>query len=167
MEASTVFFYLFGILILFAAVKTVSSSNLVHSALYMVAAFVGVACIFLLLNADYIALVQILVYVGAISVLMVFGVMLTRRGDIKESNPFNTLKIAGGLVSIALFLVVARLLILTGWGASTPAPMLSTVDQITDLLLKDYAIPFEAAGILLLVAMIGAIIIGRGVDNRK
>ena len=167
MEASSVFFYLFGLLILVTAFKTVTSKNLVHSALYMVASFVGVACIFLLLYADFLALVQILVYVGAISVLLVFGVMLTRRGDIKESNPFNTLKIAGGLVAAALFLVVARLLILTDWGTSTPLPMQGTVNQITDLLLKDYAIPFEAAGILLLVALIGAIIIGRGVDDRK
>lgn len=167
METSTVLFYLFGILILIAAVRMVSSTNLVHSALYMVASFVGVACIFLLLYADFLALVQILVYVGAISVILVFGVMLTRRGDIKESNPFNTLKISGGLVSIALFLIVARLLMLTGWGTSTPALEQGTVDKISDLLLKDYAIPFEAAGLLLLVATVGAIIIGKGVDNHK
>lgn len=167
METSTVLFYLFGILILLTAVRMVSSSNLVHSALYMVVAFVGVACIFLLLYADFLALVQILVYVGAISVLLVFGVMLTRRSDIKESNPFGALKIAGGLVSIALFLVIGRLVLLTGWGADASVPAQGAIDQITDLLLKDYAIPFEAAGILLLVALIGAIIIGRGVDNPK
>jgi len=168
METSTVLFYLFGILILFAAVGTVASSNLVHSALYLVAAFIGVACIFLLLYADFLALVQLLVYVGAISVLLVFGVMLTRRSDIRESNPFGALKIAGGLVSVALFLVAGRLILLTGWGTSTSVPAeQGTINQITDLLLTDYAIPFEAAGILLLVAMIGAIIIGKGVDNHK
>ena len=85
----------------------------------------------------------------------------------KESNPFGSLKIAGGLVSIALFLVMGRLLLLTGWNTSAPVPAQSTIDQITDLLLKDYVIPFEAAGILLLIALIGSIIIGRGVDKQK
>ncbi len=167
METSTILFYLFAAVILISAFKMVQSANLVHSALYMIASFIGVACVFLLLYADFLALVQILVYVGAISVLLVFGVMLTRRGDILESNPFNSLKLAGILVSAALFLMLGRLILLTDWKLTAPAATSGTINQITDLLLGDYALPFEAAGILLLVALIGAIIIGRGVENKK
>jgi NADH-quinone oxidoreductase subunit J len=167
MEISAVLFYIFSVLILLAAIRMVISTNLVHSALYMVAAFVGVACIFLLLYADFLALVQILVYVGAISILIVFGVMLTRRGDMKDSNLFGGLKIAGGVVSIALFVVIARLFIMTNWVAANPVQTTGTAGKISDLLLRNYAVPFEAAGMLLLVAMIGAIMIGKGVGDRR
>jgi NADH:ubiquinone oxidoreductase subunit 6 (subunit J) len=167
MEISTVLFYLFACIILGSALMMVFSSNLVHSALYMVVCFVGVAGIFLLLNAEFLALVQLLVYVGAISVLLVFGVMLTRKGDISASNLFNRYRFVGGFVSLALFLVIGKFVFSEKWTAAGPGQIQLSMDQLTDLLLKDYAIPFEVSGILLLVAMIGAIIVGKGVVNTK
>lgn len=167
LEISAILYYVFALIILGSAFMMVLSTNIVHSALYMVATFVGVACIYILLYADYLAVIQLLVYVGAISVLIVFGVMLTRRGDIRESNLFNKYKITGGLVSFILFLVVERFLLLTEWTKSDINPPQSTIVQLADLMLKDYVVPFEAAAILLLVAMVGAIIIAKGVSDSQ
>lgn len=167
MGVSTIMFYLLAIIILGSAAMMVLSNNIVHSALFMVSSFLGVAGIYVMLYADFLALVQLLVYVGAISVLLVFGVMLTRRGNINESNLFNRYKYVGGLVVFALFVIVEYFALLTKWAPSDINPPQTTVAQIADLLLKDYVVPFEAAAILLLVAMIGAIIIGKGVNDSQ
>lgn len=167
MEISAILFYVFAIIIIGAAAMMVYSTNIVHSALYMVAAFLGVAGIYLLLYADFLALVQLMVYVGAISVLLVFGVMLTRRGNIRESNLFNRYVLSGGIVAFVLFLVMVKFIFMTSWAPSDLNPPETTVAQIADLLLKQYVVPFEVSAILLLVAMVGAIIIGRGVNNSR
>ena len=85
----TVLFYLFSAILLGFALKTVVSTNLVHSALLMIGAFFAIAGLYLLLQADFLAMVQILIYVGAIAVLVIFGVMLTRKGSMVESNLKN------------------------------------------------------------------------------
>ena len=167
MEFSAILFYVVAALMLFFATMMVVSTNLVHSALYMVVAFVGVAAVYAMLSADFLAAVQLLVYVGAISVLLVFGVMLTRRGDIRSSNPFNRYKYVGLIVVAALFGVFYRFVALTEWPTSEVAPASTTVAQIADLLLNQYVVHFEAAAILLLVAMVGAIIIGKGVSSSQ
>lgn len=163
----TILFYVFAIIILAAAFKMVFSRNLVHSALYMVLTFIGVACIYVLLHADFLAIIQILVYVGAISVLMVFGVMLTRRDSINESNLFNNYEAAAFWVVLSLFVVIVCLIVTTVWNKVSEVAQQSTIDQIADLLMKENVIAFEVAGILLLAAMVGAIIIGKGVDDSK
>lgn len=145
----------------------VFSTNLVHSALFMAAAFIGIAFVYLLLEAEYLAVVQILVYVGAISVLFVFGVMLTRRDSMEKSNMFNRYGIIAGLMAAALGLVLGRTLLLTSFNTVAVSSQISAVSAISTLLLGDYVIPFEAAGILLLIAMIGAIVIGKGVNQKK
>lgn len=167
MVVSSINFYVISAIVIGAALMMVLSRNLVHSALLMVLCFAGVSGIFLLLSADFIALVQLLVYVGAISVLLVFGVMLTRKGDVGKSNLFNRYRFIGGLVSITLFLVISRFLFFKKWTEIIPGQVQLTIEQIADLLLNDYVIPFEASGILLLIAMIGAIIIGKGAVNQK
>lgn len=164
---TTVLFYVFALIILFSAFRMVSSTNLIHSALFMAAAFIGIAFIYILLSADYLAVVQILVYVGAVSVLFVFGVMLTRRHEMKASNLANRYRAAAALVSIALFLLVGRIIYMTRFIPSSDTVPDSTVTGIAKLLLGDYVIPFEVTGLLLLVAMIGAIMIGKGVNNSK
>lgn len=162
-----VLFYIVSALILIAAFMMVFSTNLVHSALFMAAAFIGIAFVYLLLEAEYLAVVQILVYVGAISVLFVFGVMLTRRDSMEKSNMFNRYGIIAGLMAAALGLVLGRTLLLTSFNTVAVSSQISAVSAISTLLLGDYVIPFEAAGILLLIAMIGAIVIGKGVNQKK
>jgi NADH-quinone oxidoreductase subunit J len=143
------------------------STNLVHSAFFLVLTFLGVAGIYVLLNADYLAVVQVLIYIGAISILLVFGVMLTRRGDVNESNLFNRYKNQALVVTFGLFVIMAVSAVMTQWKVSTAEPPQSTIMLISNILLNEQVIPFEAAGILLLSALIGAIIIGKGVNNSK
>ena len=120
-----------------------------------------------MLSADFLAVVQVLIYVGAISVLLVFGVMLTRRADMASSNPSNNHKLGAFLTAIGLFGVLTWKVLSTEWAVTSAQPAESTVGQIADLLLGKYVVPFEAAAVLLLVAMAGAIILGKGADFKE
>jgi NADH:ubiquinone oxidoreductase subunit 6 (subunit J) len=170
MDITSIVFYILAIIIIASAIMMVKSKNLVHSALFIILTFIGIAGIYILLNADFLAMVQIFIYVGAISVLMVFGVMLTRRGDISKSNLFNKYKYIALLVVGSLFALVLFAIIMLNssvFKISESAPPESTVAPIANLLLNEYVIPFEIAGLLLLIAMVGAIIIGKGVNKTK
>jgi NADH:ubiquinone oxidoreductase subunit 6 (subunit J) len=164
---ASIIFYLVAALIIFTALKMVLSTNLVHSALFMAATFLGIAMIYILLNADYLAIVQIMVYVGAISILFVFGVMLTKRTGMEDSNPFNRYKLSAIVVAAALFLVFVKTIFGAQLTPSTAAAEGSTVTSIAYLLLGDYAVAFEISGVSLLVSTIGAIVIGKGVNSQK
>jgi NADH-quinone oxidoreductase subunit J len=165
--SASILFYIISALIIFAALEMVLSKNLVHSALFMAAAFAGVAMIYLLLNADYIAIVQIMVYVGAISILFVFGVMLTKRTNMGESNMPNRYRVYGAIIAAALFAVLAAHIVTSGFVSGTGAPQDGTIPSIASLMLNDYSIAFEISGILLLVATIGAVVIGKGARKSK
>lgn len=156
----TFWFTLMSGLLIFFALGTVMSSNLIHSAFLMIGAFVAMAGLYVLLNADFLAMIQIWVYVGAIAVLMVFGIMLSRRGSPEESNPPNRYKWIALLTAVVMFGLLARSVLKTSFHV-VPSATGSTVIQIANALLKDYMVAFEAIGILLLVAVVGAIIIGK------
>lgn len=164
---TSIVFYAVAALIIFTALKMVLSTNLVHSALYMAAAFVCIAVIYILLNADYLAAVQIMVYVGAITILLVFGIMLTKREYMEKSTQFNRYKIYGAVVAAALFIVFAANIFTAKFIPSDTAQAESTIMGISTLLLNDYSIAFQVVGILLLVATIGAIVIGKGVKKSR
>ena len=171
----TVLFYLFAVIVVLAALAMILSRNLVHSALYMAVAFLGMAFVYLLLQADYVAVVQILVYVGAISVLFVFGIMLTKRQRMEDSNGFNRYGLIATLVGLALFAIIVRAVSVssaigsasaagstagsTALGA-LPATTAGSAAAISSLFLGDMALPLEAAALLLLGALAGAIAVG-------
>lgn len=163
---TSIVFYLVAALIIFTALKMILSPNLVHSALFMAATFFGIAIIYVLLNADYLAVVQIMVYVGAISILFVFGVMLTKRTNMEESNQFNKYKVSAIIIAAALFLVFVKTIFGADLAVSTGSEG-TTISAIANLLLGDYSVAFEVSGVLLLVSTIGAIVIGRGVKDQK
>lgn len=163
----SILFYVIAAFIIFMALNMVLSSNIVHSSLFMAATFLGVAFIYVLLKADYMAVVQIMVYVGAISVLFVFGVMLTSRTDIEQSNTFNRYKIYGGIVASVFFFVLTRVIFTSSFVSVNSESSEPTISAIATLLLNDYSIAFEVSSILLLVATIGAIVIGKGVKQSK
>lgn len=164
---TSILFYIIAALIIFTALKMVLSTNLVHSSLFMAATFLCIAMIYLLLNADYLAIVQVMVYVGAISILMVFGVMLTRRESMDKSSSFNKYKLYGGVVALGMFVMLVRTIFTYDFAVADTTAVESTINSISSLLLNDYTIAFEVAGILLFVATIGAIIIGKGVKKSK
>jgi NADH-quinone oxidoreductase subunit J len=157
----TVVFIICSLVTLGAAFAVVTSKNLFHSALFLVLSFVGVASLYILLEAPFLAAVQILVYVGAIAILIVFAVMLTRRLMAKDLVQRNTQWGWSALGAVLLFVVLGLILLRVNWPvveASVPAETISILGQ--DLMGR-YLVPFEVASVLLLVALVGSIIIAR------
>lgn len=162
MVSPVVFWLIAGVTIL-AALAVVNFTNLVHSALWLVVVFVGVAATYLVLEAEFLAAVQVIVYAGAIAILIVFGVMLTRKGDIRESNLFNNYRIGGGIISLGLMLTLISTIVKTQWTIDKVTAPVKDVGQLAQSLLGQYVVPFEIAAVLLLVALVGATIIAREV----
>lgn len=152
-------FWLLAFTILGTAAMVVMSKNMVHSVMWLIVVFLGQAGIFILLNATFLAAIQILVYGGAVCIMVVFGVMLTQRDDIKNSNLFNKRLLTGAPV-VGLLLVVSSALAFKSAGntpIATGSVPENAVAKIGELMLSKYVVPFEAAAILLLVALIGAV----------
>lgn len=164
---TSIVFYVVAALIIFTALKMILSTNLVHSALFMAATFMCIAIIYVLLSADYLAVVQVMVYVGAISILFVFGVMLTKRNDIEDSSNFNRYKKYAVIVAILIFAVFVRTIAVSSFSPSSDPQLESTISGISSLLLNEDSIALEVSALLLLVSTIGAIVIGKGVKESK
>ncbi len=160
---AVMFFYLLAAIVIGAALLVVFSKNIVHSVLWLVVCFIAVAGVFLTLNAGFLALIQVMVYAGAVCIMMVLGIMLIRREDMGQTNLFNNQLYAGAGVAILVT-------VLTGFASykvrySGYAPMVpeNTVEHIADLLLSKYVIPFEVVALLLTVTLVGAIFIAKEV----
>jgi NADH-quinone oxidoreductase subunit J len=159
--AKNVFFYLFATLQVFAAVKVVTTKNVVHAALYLTVVLAGVAAQFILIGAEFVATTQILVYVGAVVVLFLFGIMLTRAklgvdADLDQDNRMPAL-----LTGLLLAGVLVVTLLRTFEDVEFPAETRSTTAQVSDSIFSQYIVPFEAVSVLLLAALIGAIVVAR------
>lgn len=165
----TVVFFIFAIMAIAAAWGVVTSKNIVHSALFLALSFAGVAVLYVLMNADFLAAVQLLVYTGAVSIMVVFAVMLTLRGEVHESSPENRKWGWGALVSALLFVVIALVILANSDWRILPTPWTGagSAADLSMLLLTRYMIPFEAAAILLTVALAGAVILAKGVKESK
>lgn len=158
-------FWVIAVITLGSALMMVLNKNIFHSALYMIVTFLGVAAIYVMLQADFMAGVQVLVYGGAIAIFIVFGVMLTQRGNMKQTNLFSKSAALAGLVSLGLIVINAVMVLRTDWPLSSVAPPEDTVNKIADLMYTKMIIPFEVAAILLLVALLGAVIIAKEVKK--
>lgn len=166
---SAIVFFIFAILSVAAAWGVVTSKNIVHSALYLALSFFGVAVLYILLNADYLAAVQLIVYMAAVSLMIVFAVMLTLRGDICESNQNNRGWVAGALISGSVFAVLAIVILSNADWRVLAEPWTSggSAEDLSLLLLTQFMIPFEAAAVLLTVALVGSVILAKGVNDSK
>ncbi|MBZ4687118.1 MAG: hypothetical protein PWQ96_361 [Clostridia bacterium] len=160
------FFWLISAVIVLSALAVVFMKNIVHSALFLIVTFVGMAGIYALLQADFIAAVQILVYAGAIAILIVFAVMLTRRGDIRASNPFNGYAIIASLACLAFLVVTVSMIFNSGFEIVESVGK-SVVEPLAIAMMGDFVISFEVAALLLLEALVGAIILARGVKKEQ
>jgi NADH-quinone oxidoreductase subunit J len=151
---------------LIAALLVVTSRNLIHAALWLILTLFGVAVFYVLLSAGFFAVVQVIVYIGAIAILFIFAVMLTRR-NLRESGPqTNSSWWLASLISLVLFLGI--IVVLNDWaGFTTAMPDLgagaNSLEQLGIALVSPdaYVIPFELASVLLVAAMIGAIYVAR------
>jgi len=163
---STIFFMVVALSTLGCAIMVVVSSKLVHSAFWLIAAFLGIAVFFVLLQASFLAVVQVVIYIGAIAILIIFAIMLTRNiaGDSGPSFNENW----GWAAGIAIFFFTASLLMIRTFpGFAVTAPPFSERADLVQTLgqaLVDpngFALPFEVASILLVAALIGSVFIAR------
>ena len=157
----TVVFLICSLVTLGAALAVVTSKNLFHSALFLVLSFVGVAGLYVLLEAPFLAAVQILIYVGAIAILIVFAIMLTRQLMAKGQRYGNEQWWLVAIVAFLLFVVLGFTVTRVDWRIANVAPPADTISLLGQDLMGAYALPFEVASVLLLVALIGSIIIAR------
>lgn len=166
MSLVEIIFVLVAAMTLGAAVMVVFARKLMHSALWLIVALFGVAVIFLLLEAAFFAMVQIIVYVGAIAILIIFGVMLTRKGMEEPGKQLHRGWLAALLGAVVVFCGLIGLIF--SWSAvnQTAKPMVEGADMVKELgvaLVQPEmgVIPFEVASVLLLAALIGAIYLAR------
>lgn len=162
--AQAIAFYVLSAFILGFAVMVISTRNTVHSVLFLVINFLFVAALYVLLGAEFLAVIQILVYAGGIVVLYLFVVMLVnlKRPPEAHSDPRRRSRL--GLALAAIVLAQLAAIAVLGGGNVTPVPYPTTAgmgntEQVGLMLYTDYLIPFEVASILLLVAMVGAIVL--------
>jgi len=165
----TILFLITAVVILASAVMVVSSRNLVHAALWLVSALFGVAVLYAILNAGFLAVVQVVIYIGAIAILFIFAVMLTRR-EMRDTGPgLNQNWWVSALMSLLTFGGLAYLL--SSWSgfsqASADLPAgFDAVAALGEALISPnaFVLPFEVASVLLVAALVGAVYIA---FNRK
>ncbi len=169
MLLDTVLFYVLAAQILGSAIMTITRRNVVHAAIWLISALVGVAGIFLLRGAEFLAGVQVIVYIGGIMVLFLFVIMLVPIENEAAQRRFSNQKwpavVCAGAVCAMLAVIVVR-----GVGALDhpgmaaplgPGSITENSEQVGDVLFRQYLLPFELASILLLVAIIGAIVMSK------
>jgi NADH-quinone oxidoreductase subunit J len=166
MVAQNIFFYVIAAMMVGAALVVVTSRNVVRAALALIVVFAGVAANFLILAGEFVAVTQVLVYIGAIMVLMLFGIMLTRARIGRDVDMTNEHWWAGVLTALLLAGVMGYALIDAFGGDALPAERQievngSNTTAVSDSIFAQYLVPFEVVSVLLLAALVGAIVIAR------
>jgi NAD(P)H-quinone oxidoreductase subunit 6 len=159
----TVSFGILAVMMIGAALGVVLSPSIVYSAFMLGGVFISISGIYLLLNADFVASAQVLIYVGAVNVLILFAIMLVnkRQNFVPYPNAWVR-KVLTGVVSLGLFALLSTMVLATPWKYSTTSVAGdSSIVLIGEHLFTDFLLPFELASILLLIAMVGAIILAR------
>ncbi|NJM72983.1 MAG: NADH-quinone oxidoreductase subunit J [Scytonema sp. RU_4_4] len=155
-------FGILAVMLIGTALGVVLFENVVYSAFMLGGVFVSIAGLYLLLNADFVAAAQLLIYVGAVNVLILFAIMLVNKRQ--PFAPFPTAwvrKALTAIVSLGLFALLSTMVLATPWSLSTAVPPSDTIVLIGLHFFTDFLLPFELASVLLLMAMVGAIILAR------
>jgi NADH-quinone oxidoreductase subunit J len=157
-----VLFWVFAVVMGVSALRVVTTQNVVHAALYLVGTLMGAAALYVLLLAELLAWAQVLIYVGAVVVLMLFGLMLTRAPIGKRSYD-NNQRLLAALVAGALFAVMSWILIdaFSGEKVHLAEAEGTTSASIGEAIFSSYVFPFEVVSVLLLAALVGAVLISR------
>lgn len=166
MSGQEIVFILIGLGTATTAVLTVTSKNLVHAALFLATTLAGIGAEFLVLRADFLAWVQIVVYVGAIAVLFLFGLMLTNAPIGREALDSQN-KPLGLAVSVAMFTVLMTLMVDAYGGVRQSLDSQPRIGDIGDAIFSTWVFPFELVSLLLLAALVGAIMISRREDGES
>lgn len=163
MELKPLVFYLFALLTIGSAVIVVTVRNIVHAAFSLMVTLFSIAGLYVFLQADFLAATQVIVYVGGILVLILFGVMMTSgRLDMKLKMERGQL-FWGGLVTILIFSLLLGVIRSTPWNVQEDLGSVEgTTSQIGKAILQEeFLLPFEVASVILLIALIGAVLISR------
>jgi len=155
-----VVFAVVAALIAFAAVRLVTTRNLVHGALYLLFVLAGAAVLFLLFLAEFVAWVQVLVYIGAVVVLLLFGLMLTRAPIGNMALDSQTRPLAA-VVSLAIFAITSTIVWKTFKGQRVHFSKPVTVSTLGQAIFSRYVLPFEIVSVVLLAALVGAVVLAR------
>ena len=143
-----------------AGIAVVTLRNIIHSAVAMMICFGSLAGMYALLGAPIVAAAQVLIYLGAISVLILFAIMLTHAGDANLPAPFHRQLPIAAVIALAIVGLVGWAVIQTDWALAAD-PIAAGVEEIATTLFTDFALPFEIISLLILVAIIGAIFLAR------
>ena len=157
-------FSVLSLVVIVGALGVILLDSIVYSAFLLGGVFMSVAGLYLLLNASFVAAAQVLVYVGAVNVLIIFAIMLVnKKEDLKPIKYLNSRKIISTLICLTLLSLLIRVDVSNVWQIANPNTSIgeeSTI-RIGEHLFSDYLLPFEVASVLLLMAMIGAIVLAR------
>jgi NADH-quinone oxidoreductase subunit J len=156
-------FYIFSILAVFSSLMVLMSKKPIHSVLYLTLAFLSIAGHFILLNAQFIAIVNVIVYAGAIMVLFLFTVMLLNLNLASELKKSNLIKLTAALTSGLLFLTITGAFkkMDIAFNEEHAISQIGLVKNLGKILFSDFRLPFEVSGILFLSAMVGAVMLGK------
>jgi NADH-quinone oxidoreductase subunit J len=165
MTAQQFFFIIFAAATLLTALRVVTAGNLFHAALWLVLTLASVAALFALLEAGFLTVIQVLLYIGAIAVLIIFAVMLTR-DVVAPGRRLNAWSGVGAAVAVALFVVLAQIVGTFPWttpGAALPEAPADYITVLGKSLVdsNQFLLPFEVISVLLLVALIGSVYVAR------
>ncbi|MCH8814106.1 MAG: NADH-quinone oxidoreductase subunit J [Chloroflexi bacterium] len=158
-----IFYVVAGITVI-GALGVVLARNVVHSALFLILSLLAVAGVFVLLAAEFLAIVQVLVYGGAVTILVLFAMMLTRVRDMPRAlngPQWPLAAVAAGMIGGISIVAVLD----TEWPGETDEATVVSIEEIGNLLFTNWAIPFEIASLVLIVALLGAIILARGEEG--
>jgi len=161
MVAQNIFFGIIAAVMIVAAYRVVTTHNVVHAALWLVIVLAGVAAQFILLGAEFVAVTQVLVYIGAVVVLFLFGIMLTRASLGEDESVDKEKRSMAAFVGVLLFAVMALALVDTWGDDRVVIDEPQRVAEVSDSIFSQYIVPFEAVSVLLLAALIGAIVVAR------
>ena len=162
MVAQNIGFAIIAAIMILGALRVVTTSNVVHAALWLVVVLAGAAAQYILLAAEFVAITQVLVYIGAVMVLFLFGTMLTRSRIGRETDLNNTYWKLGIPVSMVLFVAMAVALLNSFGDEKMPEDAaIVTTQQVSDQIFGPYLFPFWALSFVLLAAVIGAIVLAR------
>ena len=159
--AQNVFFAVIAVVMVVAAIRCVTTGNVVHAALWLVLVLAGAAAQFILLGSEFVAVTQVLVYIGAIIVLFLFGIMLTKASMGADDSVAGEKRVMAGLVAVLLAVVMGIALLDSYSDTRVVIDEPQRFEVVSDAIFSQYIVAFEAVSVLLLAALIGAIVVAR------
>ncbi len=164
MSAEEVVFYFIAAVTIVGAIGTVMARSIIHAALFLILALLATAGIFVLLAADFLAIVQVLVYGGAVTILILFAMMLTRVRDLPAA-PDGPQKPIAAVAALAFMVTSIVAVVTTEFPNESDEINVVPFEDIGTALFTTWAVPFEIASLVLMVALIGAIVLARGEEG--